>query len=198
MRSKDKTVLNAIEAFICDYSDLNGYSPTMQEIADKVGVSRPTVHRYVVKLCEDGILNRSGYRSLTSVKGKAPVKRVPVVGEIACGVPMLAEENIEEYMSLPTSLIGNGDFFLLHASGDSMIEIGVNDGDLVLVRQQSSANEGQVVVALTEDGATLKRFYPEPENHRIRLHPENRSMEDYYVDDCEIQGIAVKVLKDIE
>ena len=79
-----------------------------------------------------------------------------------------------------------------------MIEIGVNDGDLVLVWQQSSANEGQVVVALTEDGATLKRFYPEPENHRIRLHPENRSMEDYYVDDCEIQGIAVKVLKDIE
>lgn len=198
MRSKDKTVLSAIEAFICDYTDLNGYSPTMQEIADKVGVSRPTVHRYVVKLCEDGILNRSGYRSLTSAKGKAPVKRVPVVGEIACGVPMLAEENIEEYMSLPTSLIGNGDFFLLHASGDSMIEIGVNDGDLVLVRRQNSATEGQVVVALTEDGATLKRFYPEPENHRIRLHPENRSMEDYYVVNCEIQGVAVKVLKDIE
>ena len=198
MRSKDKTVLNAIEAFICDFTDLNGYSPTMQEIADKVGVSRPTVYRYVVKLCEEGILNRSGYRSLTSTKGKEPVKRVPVVGEIACGVPMLAEENIEEYMRLPTSLIGNGDFFLLHASGDSMIEVGINDGDLVLVRQQSSATEGQVVVALTEDGATLKRFYPEHENHRIRLHPENRSMEDYYVVDCEIQGIAVKVLKDIE
>jgi SOS regulatory protein LexA len=198
MRSKDKTVLNAIEAFICNYTDLNGYSPTMQEIADEVGVSRPTVYRYVVKLCEDGVLSRSGYRSLTSTKGKAPVKRVPVVGEIACGVPMLAEENIEEYMSLPTSLIGNGDFFLLHANGDSMIEIGVNDGDLVLVRQQNSATEGQVVVALTEDGATLKRFYPESENHRIRLHPENRSMEDYYVYDCEIQGVAVKVLKDIE
>ena len=198
MRSKDKTVLNAIEAFICDFTDLNGYSPTMQEIADKVGVSRPTVYRYVVKLCEEGILNRSGYRSLTSTKGKEPVKRVPVVGEIACSVPMLAEENIEEYMRLPTSLIGNGDFFLLHASGDSMIEVGINDGDLVLVRQQSSATEGQVVVALTEDGATLKRFYPEHENHRIRLHPENRSMEDYYVVDCEIQGIAVKVLKDIE
>ena len=90
MRSKDKTVLNAIEAFICDYTGLNGYSPTMQEIADKVGVSRPTVHRYVVKLCEDGILNRSGYRSVTSLKGKVPAKRVPVVGQVACGVPMLA------------------------------------------------------------------------------------------------------------
>ena len=78
MRSKDKTVLNAIEGFICDYTDLNGYSPTMQEIANQVGVSRPTVHRYVVKLCEDGILSRSGYRSLTSAKWKAPVKRVPI------------------------------------------------------------------------------------------------------------------------
>lgn len=198
MRSKDKAILAAIERFICDYTDLNGYSPTMQEIADKVGVSRPTVHRYVVKLCDEGILNRSGYRSLTSVKGKSPVKRVPVVGHVACGLPMLAEENIEEYMSLPTSLIGNGDFFLHRTSGDSMIEVGVDYGDLVLVKRQSSANEGQIVVALTGDEATLKRIFPEPENHRIRLHPENSRIEDIYVDTCEIQRIAAKVFKDLE
>ncbi len=79
-----------------------------------------------------------------------------------------------------------------------MIEAGIEDGDLVLIRQQNTANEGQIVVALIDDEATLKRFYPEPENHRICLHPENSQMDDIYVDNCEIQGVAVKVIKDLE
>ena len=82
--------------------------------------------------------------------------------------------------------------------GDSMIEAGIDNGDLVLIRQQNYADEGQIVVALMEDEATLKRFYPEPKKHRIRLHPENSRMDDIYVDNCEIQGVAVKVLKDLE
>lgn len=198
MRSKDKTLMAAIEKFVSDYTDSTGISPTMQEVADGVGSSKATVQRYIAQLCEDGILAYSGYRTMTSTKTKAAAIRVPVLGTIACGIPKFAEENIEEYVRLPVALFGKGNFFILRAYGDSMIEAGIDNGDLVLIRQQNYADEGQIVVALMEDEATLKRFYPEPKKHRIRLHPENSRMDDIYVDNCEIQGVAVKVLKDLE
>ena len=198
MRSKDKTLMAAIEKFMSDYTDSNGISPTMQEVADGVGSSKATVQRYIAQLCDDGILDYSGYRTMTSTKTKAAAIRVPVLGTIACGIPKFAEENIEEYVRLPVALFGKGNFFILRAYGDSMIEAGIDNGDLVLIRQQNYADEGQIVVALMEDEATLKRFYPEPKKHRIRLHPENSRMDDIYVDNCEIQGVAVKVLKDLE
>ena len=198
MRSKDKTLMAAIEKFVSDYTDSNGISPTMQEVADGVGSSKATVQRYIAQLCEDGILDYSGYRTMTSTKTKAAAIRVPVLGTIACGIPKFAEENIEEYVRLPVALFGKGNFFILRAYGDSMIEAGIDNGDLVLIRQQNYADEGQIVVDLMEDEATLKRFYPEPKKHRIRLHPENSRMDDIYVDNCEIQGVAVKVLKDLE
>ena len=198
MRSKDKTLMAAIEKFVSDYTDSNGISPTMQEVADGVGSSKATVQRYIAQLCEDGILDYSGYRTMTSTKTKAAAIRVPVLGTIACGIPKFAEENIEEYVRLPVALFGKGNFFILRAYGVSMIEAGIDNGDLVLIRQQNYADEGQIVVALMEDEATLKRFYPEPKKHRIRLHPENSRMDDIYVDNCEIQGVAVKVLKDLE
>lgn len=198
MRSKDKTLMAAIEKFVSDYTDSNGISPTMQEVADGVGSSKATVQRYIAQLCDDGILDYSGYRTMTSTKTKAAAIRVPVLGTIACGIPKFAEENIEEYVRLPVALFGKGNFFILRAYGDSMIEAGIDNGDLVLIRQQNYADEGQIVVALMEDEATLKRVYPEPKKHRIRLHPENSRMDDIYVDNCEIQGVAVKVLKDLE
>ncbi len=95
------------------------------------------------------------------------------------------------------ALFGRWQFFILRANGDSMIDADIYDGDLVLIRQQNYADEGQIVVALMEDEATLKRYYPEPENHRVRLHPENELLDDIYVDDCIIQGVAVKVIKDL-
>ena len=198
MRSKNKTLMAAIEKFVSDYTDSNGISPTMQEVADGVGSSKATVQRYIAQLCDDGILDYSGYRTMTSTKTKAAAIRVPVLGTIACGIPKFAEENIEEYVRLPVALFGKGNFFILRAYGDSMIEAGIDNGDLVLIRQQNYADEGQIVVALMEDEATLKRFYPEPKKHRICLHPENSRMDDIYVDNCEIQGVAVKVLKDLE
>ena len=198
MRSKDKGLLAEIEKYVCNFTDSNGISPTMQEIADAVGVSKATVHRYITQLCEDGVIDYSGVRSITSTKAKVQVVRVPVLGRIACGIPKFAEENIEEYVKLPVALFGNGDYFLLRAYGDSMVEVGIEDGDLVLIRQQNYADRGQIIVALVEDDATLKRYYPEPENNRVRLHPENSRMEDIYVDSCQIQGVAVKVLKDLE
>ncbi len=198
MRTKDKALMVEIEKFVGDFTDSYGISPTMQEVADGVGASKATVQRYISQMCEDGIINFSGWRTMTSAKAKTQVIRVPVLGRIACGIPKFAEENIEEYVKLPVALFGKGDFFILRAYGDSMIEAGIDDGDLVLIRQQNTADVGQIVVALMEDEATLKRFYPEPEHHRIRLHPENTHLEDIYVDDCEIQGVAIKVLKDLE
>jgi len=99
---------------------------------------------------------------------------------------------------MPVSLFGKGEFHILRANGDCMINAGIDDGDLVLIRQQSYADEGQIVVALMEDEATLKRYYPEPGKHRVSLQPENDLMQPIYVDDCIIQGVAVKVLKDLE
>ena len=123
---------------------------------------------------------------------------VPILGAVSCGVPKFAEENIDEYVRLPVSIFGKGDYFLLRADGDSMIDAGIETGDLVLIRQQDTAEPGQIVVALMEDEATLKRYFPEPKKHRIRLHPENPRMEDIYVESCVIQGVAVKVIKDVE
>ena len=145
----------------------------------------------------NGILEYSGVRNIRAAKYDPRSARANKLGEIACGIPKLAEENVEEYVKLPVSLFGEGPFYLLNAYGDSMTEAGIDDGDMVLVRQQDTAEPGQIVVALIGDEATLKRYYPEPENHRIRLHPENKTMTDYYTDHCEIQGVAVSVFKDL-
>lgn len=155
-----------------------------------------TAYRYVNTLIERGELDFSGRRSVKVSEISAPIVRTPVLGRVACGIPKYAEENIEEYVKLPVAIFGKGDFYLLRANGDSMIEAGIEDNDLVLIRRQDTAEAGQIVVALVDDEATLKRFYPEQQ--RIRLHPENRAMKDIYVDSCEIQGVAIKVIKDLE
>lgn len=197
MRSKNKALMTSIEQFVRSFTDNYGISPTMQEVADGVGVSKTTIHRYISQMCEDGTIGFSGWRTMKTTKTKTQAISVPVLGEIACGIPKFAEENIEEYVRLPVALFGQGQFYILRAYGDSMVEAGIDDGDLVLIRQQDTAEEGQIVVALIGEEATLKRFYLEPENHRIRLHPENSHMADIFVDRCEVQGVAVKVLKDL-
>jgi len=199
MRTKNNELISAIEKFIKDYLDEYGNSPSVQEIADGTGMSKTNAYRYITYMQEQNLLDfTGGHRSIVTKEEKQTRQqsiRVPVLGAVACGIPKLAEENIEEYVRLPVALFGRGDFFLLRANGNSMIEAGINDGDLVLIRQQPTAAPGQIVVALIEDEATLKRFYPE--NGIIRLHPENPTMEDIIVENCIIQGIAVKVLKDL-
>ena len=202
MRTKNSELIAAIENFIRNYLDEHGTSPSLQEIADGTGMSKTNVHRYIAYMQEQNLLDSTGgHRSIVTKEEKQTRQqsiRVPVLGAVSCGIPKLAEENIEEYVRLPVALFGRGEFFLLRANGDSMIEAGIDDGDLVLIRQQSTAEEGQIVVALMEEEATLKRFYPEPENGIIRLHPENRTMEDILVENCIIQGVAVKVMKNLE
>jgi repressor LexA len=151
---------------------------------------------------EHGMIDYAGARNIITKKKRISTTAsisVPLLGAVSCGIPKFAEGNIEEYVQLPVSLFGKGEFFLLRANGDSMIEAGIDHGDLVLVRCQNHAKSGQIVVALIgDDEATLKRFYPEPGKGIIRLHPENSKLDDIIVEDCVIQGVAVHVLKDLQ
>ena len=198
MRSKSKETMAAIEQFVRDHNDRYGRSPTMQEIGDAVGISLATAYRYIKAMEKDGLIDYCGVRGITAAKSRVEQTGLPVIGQVACGTPILAEENVEEYVRLPVSLIGRGKFFILRAKGSSMVGAGIDDDDLVIIRQLDTADPGPIVVALIDDEATLKRYWPEPENNRIRLHPENAEMEDIYVENCRIQGIAVRVLKNLE
>ena len=201
MRSKNPKYFRLLEDFIDNYKADNGGSPTVREISDSTGLSTATVSRYLSHMRENGMIEYEGHRNIiTRRQQKMQIEtiEVPLLGQVSCGVPKYAEENIEGYVRLPVALFGRGEFFLLRANGDSMIEADICDGELVLIRQQNYADPGQIVVALMEDQATLKRFYPEPHRNRVRLHPENSNMKDIYVTECIIQGVAVKVLKDLE
>lgn len=200
MRTKDETIFAEIMNFIDSYSESNGYSPTVREISDATEIPRATVQRYLQELIQNGQVMSGGRRSYVTERDQLRRRdyiRVPILGAVACGLPIYAEENIEEYAQLPSAIFGTGDFYMLRANGYSMIDVGITSGDFVLIRRQDTAEPGQIVVALVEDEATLKRYFPEPERHRVRLHPENKVMDDIFVPSCEIQGVAVKVLKDL-
>ena len=201
MRVKNPAYFELLVQFIDDYIDNHGRSPSTREIAGSTGLSLSTVSRYLSHMRENGMIEYTGHRNIATKRNSntaAETNGVPVLGAVSCGVPKFAEENIEEYVRLPVALFGKGDFFLLKASGDSMIDAGIDDGDLVLVRRQDHAQPGQIVVALMEEEATLKRYFPEPENGFIRLHPENRCYDDIFVEACLVQGVAVNVFKDLE
>ena len=200
MRHKNEEYFALLENFINEYTIENGRSPSNRDMASGTGLSTATVSRYLQYMREQGMLDYDGQRNIRTLrqqKMSGTMVEVPILGTIACGIPNLAEENIEEYVQLPVSVFGKGNFYLLHANGESMLDAGIEDGDLVLVRKQNYADEGQIVVALIDDEATLKRYFPEPQKHRVRLHPENKTMKDIYAENCIIQGVAVKVLKDL-
>ena len=196
-----------IEHFITEYREANGTAPSIKEIAACLNVCNTTAWRYIQRMASEGLLDyQGGYgriSTISSLKESEPSQAIPSVGSISCGLPLLAEENIEEYVRLPRSWIGSGDnMFILRAEGQSMINAGINTGDLVLVRQQQTAEPGQIIVALVdESSATLKRYYPRLEDQAVELRPENDAFEPQIIDLRErafaIQGIAVKVIKDI-
>lgn len=194
---------DAIEIFINDYCSEYGTAPSMQEIADGLGLGKTTVFYHLKHMEEAGRIEKRGHRGVftPALLAERTDSIAPILGSVACGAPLFAVENIEEYVRLPEALFGRGEFFFLHAHGSSMIDVGIDDGDLVLVRKQNTADVGQIVVALVheKDEATLKRYFPEPEKGRIRLHPENPAEKEIYVpiEDCIIQGVAVKVIKNL-
>ena len=197
MRSKDpeimKRIVDFVEAYHLDYNS----SPSLRVIADGVGIGSTTVYRYLMEMNERGMICYDGktIRNEKINKSQRGTIRAAVIGRIACGIPNLAEQHVEGYVNLPESLFGQGNFYILRASGCSMTEAGIDDGDLLVIREQNTAEDGQIVVALVDDEATLKRFFHEGD--RIRLHPENPQMKDIFVTDCRIQGVAVKVIHDL-
>lgn len=201
MQHKNPEYFKRIEVFINEYQEVQGISPSNSEISKGTGLSTATVSRYLAKMKEEGNLFYNGYRSICTREMREQarsIKKIPLIGDVSCGIPLLAEENIIEYISFPSKLLADNEYFFLRAKGDSMIGIGIAEGDLVLIKRQNYAESGNVAVILIEDEATLKRYFPEREQNRVKLHPENETMDDIYVERCEIQGIAVKVLKDIQ
>ncbi len=203
---RQQAVLDCIETCIQE----KGYGPTVREICQSLGLSSPsTVHVHLKALEEKGLIKRDPLKSrsitLTHPHDEASVienviapsfgraVEVPLVGNVAAGSPILAEENITDTMTLPTDIVGDAPSFMLSVRGDSMIEAGINDGDYVVVKEQPVANNGDIVVALIDDGATVKRFYREKDH--IRLQPENSSMDPIITRDCSIAGKVVAVFR---
>lgn len=199
MAVKNQELYNKIKACIDRFFDMNGYSPSVRDISVVIGTPKSTVQRYLDQMRKNGLVKTGKYGLETEhiAKTERTVVAVPVLGFIPCGPLSEEEEHIDSYIKLPRSFLGEGEFFILTAHGDSMIEAGIDDGDLVVVRQQSHAGRGDIIVALADGKNTLKRYFPEPESKRIRLHPENSQMEDFYVKELYIQGVATKVIKDL-
>ena len=199
MRSKSIELMNEIKKYIEEYYLQYRQSPSTTKIAEAVGIARGTAYKYLVEMSERNMIEYDGQEISTEVTRKYNKEQTqtPIVGSVPCGSPQYEEENIEEYVSLPTAIFGKGDFFILRASGQSMIGAGIDDGDLVVVRKQVEANEGDIVVALVDNQHTLKRYYRDNANKKIILHPENKTMKDIIVDDCYIQGVACHIIKKI-
>ena len=200
MQTKKQDLTNKIKHFIEEYYGQYGTSPTIRCIAENVGCSKSNVSIYIDYLKEQGLMEigENGYETDVTKATDTKVVAVPKLGYVPCGPLSEEYECIDGYVRLPASFVGNArSCFLLTATGNSMIDVGINDGDLVLVRQQNEANYNDIVVALVENEVTLKRFRPDPENKRIILHPENKRMKDIVVKECKIQGVAIKVIRDL-
>ena len=191
---------NDTQAKILEYietsSQINGYPPSVREICEATGLkSTSTVHGHLVRLEKKGLLNRTSMRPRAITvpddhkKYKLDMVEVPIVGKVTAGAPITAVENIEDYISLPKSMIGEGEHYVLSVSGESMIEAGIMDGDYVVVRKQATAYNGEIVVAMIEEDATVKRFYKE--NGHFRLQPENDAFEPIIVDEVVILGKVI-------
>ena len=197
--------------FLAEYVDEHGYPPTVREIGDAVGLASPsTVHAHLANLERAGLLKRDPTKpraiELVGRKREEPRSRaaatptLPLVGSIAAGGPLLAEESVEDEIAVPGPLGRDADF-LLRVKGESMIEAGILDGDIVVVRKQSDARTGEIVVALvggdeSADEATVKTFHRERDG-RIRLQPENAALEPLYPEHVEILGRVTGVFRSL-
>ena len=207
LKDREKRVLE----FITEQIKTNGYPPTVRDIGAALGIkSTSTVQKSMIILEEEGYIRKQAgkRRAFEVVAGgaekphaaaqdRADVVDVPIVGRVAAGMPILAEQNIEGSFPMPAQFIGKGTNFMLTVHGDSMVEAGIMDGDYILVQEQKTANNGDIVVAMIngefESESTVKTFYKE--NGHIRLQPQNSSMDPIIVDDCEIVGLVKGVFR---
>lgn len=196
----------AILEFIKNEVREKGYPPSVREIGEAVGLaSSSTVHGHLDRLEKKGLIRRDPTkpRAIEILGGEdmdlpfpLAVTKVPVIGKVTAGVPITATENIDDYFPLPANKVGDHNVFILSVSGDSMIEAGIHNGDYVIVRQQQSASNGEIVVAMTEDDeATVKTFYREKDH--IRLQPQNQTMEPIRLRNVTILGKVIGLFRDI-
>ena len=193
-----------IWTFLVDYVDRHGYPPTVREIGEAVGLASPsTVHAHLANLERAGLLRRDPTKpralELTGreAAAEATLPKLPLLGQIAAGAPLLADENVEDAIAVPETLRGD---FLLRVKGESMIDAGILDGDIVVVQRAQDARNGEIVVALagddeSADEATVKTFYRE--NGRVRLQPENDALEPIYARHVQILGKVVGVFREL-
>lgn len=186
--------------FLIEFTKLKGYPPSVREICEAVSLkSTSTVHGHLKRLEKKGLIYRDPTkpRALEIVELSNEEKElidIPIVGKVTAGMPILATENIEDMFQMPINYVKhNNDLFILKVTGDSMIEAGILDGDLAIIEQKNVATNGDIVVALIENEATIKRFFKE--NGFIRLQPENKNYEPIIVEDCSILGKLVGIYR---
>lgn len=198
MRKMSDELLANIKEYIESYIEDYGYPPSVRDISNGLNIkSTATVYKYVNKLNDMGLLVKSGNKNrainVKSRLNKNDFASVPLVGKIAAGTPITAIENIEDTYELPSKLFSSDDLFMLTIEGTSMIDAGIENGDKVILKQTAVCENGDIVAAMIDDSATVKRFYKE--NGRVRLHPENPTMDDIIVDDCVILGKVVGLIR---
>ncbi len=195
MKSAEK--YQKVYEFIKNYIAENGFSPSVREICANCGIkSTATAYQYINKLNEQGLIKKAGNKKrAVSLKQSPAGIKVPLVGTVAAGTPIFADENYEGFYTIPSEMFGADDMFLLTVKGDSMINIGMLDGDKIVVKKQNTADNGDIVVALVDDSATVKRFYKR--DGKFILHPENDEMSDFVFDDVSVLGKVVGLMRNM-
>ncbi|MCQ2415078.1 MAG: helix-turn-helix domain-containing protein [Lachnospiraceae bacterium] len=197
MRRQNEENKHVILDYINEYFNLNKTIPSVREISEGTGIAISTVHRYLCAMKESGELEYSGRRNIGTLRmGKEGYHHaLPVLGSVTCGPGDYEEENIIEYIRMPERLVGKGDFFALIAKGESMTDIGVFPGDYVIIRKQDTAEIGDIIVALYDDGlVNLKQLCFDEEKEQYYLYSCNKNQKKYapiYVDEVRMQGVAV-------
>lgn len=197
MRHKDPELMDRIRDFAEGFYLTEGHSPSTTEIGEAVGIARGTAYKYLVAMDERGMISYDGTEILTEKIERLTATRGAEVytGSIPCGAPETVEAMVEDYVSLPVSIFGSDEMYILRTRGDSMVEAGIEEGDYVVIKKQSTANIGDIVVALHDNENTLKTLRYDRKRRKYILHPENAEMEDIEVDDLAIQGVAKFVIK---
>lgn len=189
---KSEQVFEYIKSYITQY----GYAPTVRDICKSCDLkSTATAFTYINELVKRGVLNKVNCKNRAVSLKQGSIKTVPLVGTVAAGQPIFATENYEDFYSIPGNFFAGEDLFMLTVSGDSMINIGMFDGDKIVVKKQENADNGDIVVALVEESATVKRFFKR--DGKIILHPENDIMQDFVFENVTIIGKVVGLLRSI-
>lgn len=197
MRSKNPVLMDDIRQFAEEYYIKTGYSPTKIQIAEKLGIAAGTVTKYLKEMHQKRMIEYDGRTIRTSLTQKraSGYSSAAILGSVSCGPLQFEEENVEGFIALPEAIFGKGEFYILKANGDSMTDAGIDDGDWVVIKKQTHAKNGDIVVALSNGMNNLKYFYRE--NGYAILRSANEKYEDIRTDELSIQGIAVKIIKNL-